>query len=167
VLKCDVQVSRTDRLPALASRVGGRSSRLIESTCKTFGVRVVSPLSWAALSLSSPRCPRCPRRRKERRQKVESDGVILRRSWIDSSYDDTSMHPHKKLNLIGVPQDLYAEWTLGKELGRGQFGVTFLATHNVTGEKAACKCISKRKLMYAPDPTSRKLCPLAWKDPGG
>jgi len=48
-------------------------------------------------------------------------------------------------------QDLYAEWTLGKELGRGQFGVTFLATHNKTGEKAACKCISKRKLITKED----------------
>jgi serine/threonine protein kinase len=56
--------------------------------------------------------------------------------------------PGRELTQTLDVQDLYASWTLGKELGRGQFGVTFLATHNTTGEKAACKCISKRKLMY-------------------
>eukprot|EP00240_Pyramimonas_obovata_P001787 CAMPEP_0118929800 /NCGR_PEP_ID=MMETSP1169-20130426/6692_1 /TAXON_ID=36882 /ORGANISM="Pyramimonas obovata, Strain CCMP722" /LENGTH=520 /DNA_ID=CAMNT_0006872055 /DNA_START=55 /DNA_END=1617 /DNA_ORIENTATION=+ len=34
-------------------------------------------------------------------------------------------------------------WTLGKELGRGQFGVTKLATHKETGQVCACKSISK------------------------
>lgn len=48
-------------------------------------------------------------------------------------------------------EDLHANFTLGKELGRGQFGITYLATHNTTKDKYACKCISKRKLITPED----------------
>ncbi|CAI9099986.1 OLC1v1036891C1 [Oldenlandia corymbosa var. corymbosa] len=37
-------------------------------------------------------------------------------------------------------------YELGKELGRGEFGVTYLATEKATGELYACKSISKKKL---------------------
>ncbi|KAH6786388.1 calmodulin-domain protein kinase 9 [Perilla frutescens var. hirtella] len=43
-------------------------------------------------------------------------------------------------------EDVKAHYTLGEELGRGQFGVTHLCTHNATGKQYACKSISKRKL---------------------
>lgn len=39
-------------------------------------------------------------------------------------------------------------YTLGRVLGRGQFGVTRLAEEKGSGEKFACKSISKRKLTY-------------------
>lgn len=45
-------------------------------------------------------------------------------------------------------RDLY---DLGKELGRGQFGVTYLATEKKTGEQYACKSIAKRKLVTKED----------------
>ena len=35
------------------------------------------------------------------------------------------------------------------ELGRGQFGTTFLVTEKATGKKCACKAISKRQLQNA------------------
>lgn len=38
-----------------------------------------------------------------------------------------------------------------EELGRGQFGTTFLVTEKGTGRKCACKAISKRKLQNAED----------------
>ncbi|KAF9589018.1 hypothetical protein IFM89_018257 [Coptis chinensis] len=44
-------------------------------------------------------------------------------------------------------EDVKAYYTLGKELGRGQFGVTYLCTENSTGHSYACKSISKRKLV--------------------
>eukprot|EP00976_Prorocentrum_cordatum_P097598 1191054-Prorocentrum_minimum.AAC.7 len=47
--------------------------------------------------------------------------------------------------------DLHDNYTLGKELGRGQFGVTYLATHNTTGIKYACKVISKKKMVTKED----------------
>ncbi|KAL2225943.1 calcium-dependent protein kinase 32 [Sesamum indicum] len=37
-------------------------------------------------------------------------------------------------------------YELGRELGRGEFGVTYLCTDKTTGEVFACKSISKKKL---------------------
>jgi calcium-dependent protein kinase len=42
--------------------------------------------------------------------------------------------------------DIKNSYRLGKELGRGQFGVTYLCTENSTGHTYACKSILKRKL---------------------
>lgn len=42
--------------------------------------------------------------------------------------------------------DVRQSYRLGKELGRGQFGVTYLCTENSTGHSFACKSILKRKL---------------------
>jgi calcium-dependent protein kinase len=48
-------------------------------------------------------------------------------------------------------EDVKSTYTIGKELGRGQFGVTSLCTHKATGERFACKTISKRKLSTKED----------------
>ncbi|CAH9105568.1 unnamed protein product [Cuscuta epithymum] len=42
--------------------------------------------------------------------------------------------------------DIMATYKLGHELGRGEFGVTYLCTNKSTGEHLACKSISKKKL---------------------
>ncbi|GMH13018.1 hypothetical protein Nepgr_014859 [Nepenthes gracilis] len=47
--------------------------------------------------------------------------------------------------------DISALYELGRELGRGEFGITYLATDLATGEKFACKSISKKKLRTAVD----------------
>lgn len=44
--------------------------------------------------------------------------------------------------------DLY---TLGRKLGQGQFGTTYLCTEIATGVEYACKSISKRKLVTRED----------------
>lgn len=67
--------------------------------------------------------------------------------------------PHKgggisslTLNVLGRPTENVRDvYDLGKELGRGQFGVTFLATERKTGEQYACKSIAKRKLVTKED----------------
>nr|WNO03143.1 calcium-dependent protein kinase 3 [Medicago sativa] len=51
---------------------------------------------------------------------------------------------HKTPNI----RDLY---TLGRKLGQGQFGTTFLAIDNSTSIEYACKSISKRKLISKED----------------
>lgn len=51
---------------------------------------------------------------------------------------------HKTPNI----RDLY---TLGRKLGQGQFGTTFLAVDNSTSIEYACKSISKRKLISKED----------------
>jgi calcium-dependent protein kinase len=48
-------------------------------------------------------------------------------------------------------EDVRATYSISKELGRGQFGVTHLCTHRATGEKLACKTIAKRKLATRED----------------
>ncbi|VAH29596.1 unnamed protein product [Triticum turgidum subsp. durum] len=47
--------------------------------------------------------------------------------------------------------DVRSVYSLGKELGRGQFGVTYLCTEISTGRQYACKSISKRKLVSKAD----------------
>ncbi|KAL0416887.1 UNVERIFIED_CONTAM: Calcium-dependent protein kinase [Sesamum latifolium] len=43
------------------------------------------------------------------------------------------------------------KYILGRELGRGEFGVTYLCTDRETREALACKSISKKKLRTAVD----------------
>nr|GMD39787.1 calcium-dependent protein kinase 32-like [Ipomoea batatas] len=42
--------------------------------------------------------------------------------------------------------DIEATYELGRELGRGEFGVTYLCIDKSTGDHLACKSISKKKL---------------------
>jgi len=44
-------------------------------------------------------------------------------------------------------EDRKLHYTIGKELGRGEFGITYLCTENSTGLEFACKSIPKRKLV--------------------
>lgn len=54
--------------------------------------------------------------------------------------------------ILGKPfEDIKAHYTLGKELGRGQFGVTYLCTEISTRRAYACKSILKRKLVSKND----------------
>jgi len=42
-------------------------------------------------------------------------------------------------------------YNLGKQLGAGNFGVTYLCVEKVTGIEYACKTISKKKLLSKAD----------------
>lgn len=54
--------------------------------------------------------------------------------------------------VLGRPmEDVRSNYIFGRELGRGQFGVTYLVTHKTTGEMFACKSIAKRKLLNKDD----------------
>ncbi|KAL5566339.1 hypothetical protein UlMin_029503 [Ulmus minor] len=48
-------------------------------------------------------------------------------------------------------QNLSDRYTLGRKLGQGQFGTTYLCTENSTGYRYACKSIPKRKLLCPED----------------
>ncbi|KAK9714924.1 hypothetical protein RND81_06G131100 [Saponaria officinalis] len=48
-------------------------------------------------------------------------------------------------------EDIRSHYTLGKELGRGRYGITYLCTENKTGQNYACKLILKRKLVTKND----------------
>lgn len=54
--------------------------------------------------------------------------------------------------VLGRPmEDVRNTYNIGKELGRGQFGVTYLCTNKQSGEQLACKTIAKRKLANTED----------------
>ncbi|XP_077227964.1 calcium-dependent protein kinase 20-like [Tasmannia lanceolata] len=61
-----------------------------------------------------------------------------------------SVHP---ISVLKDPNgtDLFKQYRLGKELGRGEFGITHECTDIETGETLACKTISKNKLKSAVD----------------
>ncbi|CAH9082292.1 unnamed protein product [Cuscuta europaea] len=60
-------------------------------------------------------------------------------------------------SILGKPfEDIKAHYSLGKELGRGQFGVTYHCTENSTGRAYACKSILKRKLVSKNDKEDMK-----------
>ncbi|XP_020530103.1 calcium-dependent protein kinase 19 [Amborella trichopoda] len=68
-----------------------------------------------------------------------------------SSYEQPKPEPGVD-TILGKPfLNVKSFYTLGKELGRGQFGVTYLCTENSTGLSYACKSISKRKLVRKSD----------------
>lgn len=58
-----------------------------------------------------------------------------------------------KLLVLRDPtgRDIRIRYELGRELGRGEFGVTYLCTDKSSGEFLACKSISKNKLRTAVD----------------
>ncbi|XP_044504911.1 calcium-dependent protein kinase 33-like [Mangifera indica] len=68
------------------------------------------------------------------------------------SSSPTPVHTHRADTILGKPfEDVKSHYTIGKELGRGQFGVTHLCTENSTGKTFACKSISKRKIVNKND----------------
>ncbi|CAH9128609.1 unnamed protein product [Cuscuta epithymum] len=59
----------------------------------------------------------------------------------------------KKLIVLKDPtgHNIHAKYDLGRELGRGEFGITYLCSDVDSGDKFACKSISKKKLRTAVD----------------
>ncbi|KAL1320261.1 hypothetical protein AAHE18_14G043600 [Arachis hypogaea] len=74
---------------------------------------------------------------------------------VQSKPSSQNVRPVQKseaATILGKPfEDIKKHYTLGKELGRGQFGVTYLCTENSTGSTLACKSILKRKLASKAD----------------
>uniref|UniRef100_A0A453CY37 non-specific serine/threonine protein kinase n=2 Tax=Aegilops tauschii subsp. strangulata TaxID=200361 RepID=A0A453CY37_AEGTS len=70
--------------------------------------------------------------------------AAMRRGGAGAPADLGSVLGHPTPNL----RDLYA---LGRKLGQGQFGTTYLCTELATGADYACKSISKRKLITKED----------------
>ena len=73
-------------------------------------------------------------RERERGNKMQKHGFASKRNVLP--YQTARLRDH---------------YVLGKKLGQGQFGTTYLCTHKVTGKLYACKSIPKRKLMCQED----------------
>ncbi|EHA8590354.1 calcium-dependent protein kinase 29 [Cocos nucifera] len=58
----------------------------------------------------------------------------------------------QKGSILQKPMvDVRSLFTLERELGRGQFGITYSCTEKATGHKYACKSVPKRKLVRRSD----------------
>ncbi|KAL3635642.1 Mitogen-activated protein kinase cpk1 [Castilleja foliolosa] len=65
---------------------------------------------------------------------------------------DAQASPVGAGHILGRPMsDVRSAYIFGRELGRGQFGITHLVTHRVTRCTFACKSIAKRKLLKRDD----------------
>ncbi|XP_059668424.1 calcium-dependent protein kinase 32-like [Cornus florida] len=67
---------------------------------------------------------------------------------IDYGANHTSGNGKSKSYVLATPtgHEIEQTYVLGRELGRGEFGVTYLCTDKSSGEVFACKSISKKKL---------------------
>eukprot|EP00262_Sarcandra_glabra_P016328 TRINITY_DN528_c0_g1_i1.p1 TRINITY_DN528_c0_g1~~TRINITY_DN528_c0_g1_i1.p1 ORF type:complete len:547 (-),score=74.56 TRINITY_DN528_c0_g1_i1:533-2173(-) len=83
------------------------------------------------------------RRRKERRPNPFAEDPIKSPAPIRVLKDAVPSGHHR--SRIGD------KYVLGRELGRGEFGITYLCTDRETKEELACKSISKKKLRTAVD----------------
>ncbi|KAL4567652.1 hypothetical protein LXL04_023241 [Taraxacum kok-saghyz] len=61
--------------------------------------------------------------------------------------------PEPKIHVLKSPtgHNISQKYNLGRELGRGEFGTTYLCTDLETGERFACKSILKKKLRTSID----------------
>lgn len=57
--------------------------------------------------------------------------------------------PCGKRTDFGYDKDFESRYAIGKLLGHGQFGYTFVATDNANGDKVAVKRIDKNKVIWA------------------
>ncbi|GAA0157934.1 non-receptor serine/threonine protein kinase [Lithospermum erythrorhizon] len=62
-----------------------------------------------------------------------------------------SPFPIRVLKEFVQKGNISEKYVLGRELGRGEFGITYLCTDQETGEALACKSISKKKLRTTVD----------------
>ncbi|KZV16540.1 calcium-dependent protein kinase 29 [Dorcoceras hygrometricum] len=70
-----------------------------------------------------------------------------------TSTTSTKLTPASNIgHILAKPYtDITTLYDLGKELGRGHSGITYLCTEKATGMKYACKSISRRKLVTEKD----------------
>nr|XP_043613219.1 calcium-dependent protein kinase 8-like [Erigeron canadensis] len=87
------------------------------------------------------------KKRKRRRNAKPNPFSFNYHTLSQSQYSENSFF------VLADPtgHDITNWYNLGRELGRGEFGVTYLCTDVKTGQKFACKSISKRKLRTAVD----------------
>lgn len=74
-----------------------------------------------------------------------------------AAYDpkDTSI-PLGLRTSFGYPRDFHNHYTLGRELGHGQFGTTYESIQKSTGDKVAVKAIQKKTVRVLQLPLCRQ-----------
>ncbi|KAI6687510.1 hypothetical protein NL676_024338 [Syzygium grande] len=93
---------------------------------------------------------------KDKAPEPQQNGYRFGRANDQRPHEQQHPKPVQKLDtILGKPyEDVKSYYTLEKELGRGQFDVTYLCTEISTGRQYACKSISKRQLVCKNDKES-------------
>ncbi|MQM15490.1 hypothetical protein Taro_048433 [Colocasia esculenta] len=94
-----------------------------------------------SIEIPSPR-PRPP---------AQEQSTTQRSGTLPVSFSKSSSTAQMGTVLQRPMVDVTALFALDKELGRGQFGITYLCTERSSGRKYACKSVSKRKLVSKRD----------------
>ncbi|KAL0921694.1 hypothetical protein M5K25_008794 [Dendrobium thyrsiflorum] len=89
----------------------------------------------------------------EKKEKKRKNAKGKKPNPYSVEYNRTPIPGALKLTVLkeSTGKDIGSRYQLGNELGRGEFGITYLCIDKDTGEKFACKSISKKKLRTAVD----------------
>lgn len=111
-----------------------------------------NPLSTKALSMAASRNNRTPDGAASAGNPTTAPPKSPPPSSTPPASGSKAYKPSPIGPVLGRPmEEVKSMYTIGKELGRGQFGVTHLCTHKQTGQQFACKTIAKRKLVNKED----------------
>lgn len=77
----------------------------------------------------------------------QSDRRKTARRIVGSNIRDNTSVPLGKKTNFGYQRDFKAKYTLGKLLGHGQFGYTYVAIQKATGMRVAVKTIEKKQVL--------------------
>lgn len=107
---------------------------------------VLGELADPEVRAGAPARPRTHRRRPERQGTLLCSFPRPRCAPFYLPLVGLPCHDRRRLFPPRAAQTLLDLFVLGKELGRGQFGTTYVATEKSTGKAFACKSIAKAKL---------------------
>ena len=104
---------------------------------------------------SCPSPNNTPRVNEYKTQKsTQVEGVVQAIKDIDIKKDGKKEKGKLTACVLGhQTEDVKALYNLGKKLGAGNFGVTYLCIEKSSGIEYACKTISKKKLVTVEDVT--------------
>lgn len=116
----------------------------------------VSGSSSRSNAASSCRDP-APRRREQKKRHEEEEDTRRRKEQDENVRQRgrermrgmTGLIPCGKRTNFGYARDFENRYAIGKLLGHGQFGYTFVATDMAKGERVAVKRIDKKKVNWS------------------
>lgn len=87
-----------------------------------------------------------PAKRPEPAKKQTPERKQSRITAANLKNNQSHSQPLGKRTNFGYERDFKEKYILGKLLGHGQFGYTYVATEKSTGNKVAAKCIEKKQV---------------------
>ena len=94
-----------------------------------------------------------PKTAEEKRQAEIDEGAAAQAAAYNPN--DTSIPLGLRTNF-GYSRDFTNHYTLGRELGHGQFGTTYESIKKSTGDKVAVKAIQKKTVSKNGQPSQRE-----------